>query len=267
MAPLRDAAHRRRGVGELTDGLGHPARRHRGQARVTRGRALAWRGRAAGGLLVAEQHVRHAPRMPALGRDDRGEERHDRGADRRGEVGRARCCRRRRRPRRAAPRPARPGRCGRRGRRHRERRCTAAASRSPGPPVTTTGHPSPTSAVTTARACAGSSDRAGTEADGWTTTYGVVGRPAGAPGSGVAQTQAAVVAGCEDGGPRPRRGRGRRPPRGRRPGHRRRRHRRPSAGRGRPAASRGSPHWSRRRGAPGRGGTAAPSAARSGGTR
>ena len=75
---------RQRGHG-VDDGLGG----HRREAGMAGHRALAGAGVAAGGLLVAEQDVRHPVGRPAHGGDDRREQRHDRGADRRGQVRRA----------------------------------------------------------------------------------------------------------------------------------------------------------------------------------
>ena len=210
---------------------------------MTRRGALPGARPAAGGLLVARAGRRARPRGASARPGRPGRRATPPGSRRPRRGGRGRCCRRRRLPRPAAPRPARPGRCGRRGRRHRGRRRSAAASRSPGPPVTTTRPPVADQRRHDGPRVRRIQDRAGTEADGCTTTYGVPGRPAGAPGSGVRRRRRPSSPGARTWPAAAARARAAVtscPP----SGHRRRRHRRPCAGRGRPAASRGSPRWS-----------------------
>ena len=127
------------------------------------------------GLLVAEQHVRHAVGRPAHGGHDRREQRDDRRADRGGQVRRAGVAD----DHRGGPRHT-PASCGEVGaaaevgaRAAGDRGGEARARRAP--PVTTTRHPSAASSAAARAACSAGQLRAGAAAPGCTTTYG---RPA-----------------------------------------------------------------------------------------
>ena len=88
---VRGAGQRGRGCGaQPPHGVEHVLGLDLGEAGMPGNRAVAGAGVAARGVLVAEQHLPDAVGPPSHGRDDRGEQRHHRRADRGGQVRRAR---------------------------------------------------------------------------------------------------------------------------------------------------------------------------------
>jgi hypothetical protein len=148
------------------------ARRARRPGRGGRHGAVLRAAQGAGGGLVAEQDV-GAPARAASARRARPVRTARRRACRpRRRGGPVRCCRRRRRRPGAGRRPARPGSSRPPRSTAPGTATTAVRAVSPGPPVTTTRWPSSSRACTRRAHHAGPGRARGTEAPGWTTTYG-----------------------------------------------------------------------------------------------